>query len=136
MRKFICTESGTVFTEEGLINLYSQALYDDESMRDECYNDWFREATGKNGTLRELKQLTDEHKESIRSACFALRGSIRSLRIAMQGVTEESFNRCLSDNYPFLHDWDEAVWNDIPDWIGTVVGSLGELEAEYYVKEA
>ena len=136
MRKFICTESGTVFTEDGLINLYSQTLYDDESMRDESFNDWFRESTGKNGTLRELKQLTDEHKESIRSACFALRDSIRSLRIAMQGVTEESFNRCLSDNYPFLHDWDEAVWNDIPDWIGTVVGSLGELEAEYYVKEA
>lgn len=130
MRKFVCTESGNVYTEDELVALFCEFLKDDKSMWGTSFADWMRNASGKNGTLRELTPLTVRHREEISSACDKLREAMTAMRVALINVTEESYNRCLSDGYPFRDSWDEAFW-ETEDWICLIKNSLDDLEAEY-----
>lgn len=130
MRKFVCTESGNVYTEDELVALYCESLKEDSSLRGDSFYDWMRNASGKNGTLREFKPLSTAHRDLLFDAIKQVRGGMKLLNNALDTVSEESFNRNLSEHYPFKDSFAEAYWEFI-EWLDTVKGSVDDLEAFY-----
>ena len=127
MKKFVCTETGTVYTEEGLVTLFCESLKEDESMRETSFVDWMREATGKNGTLREFKPMPESYRKLLLDSTEMVAKGIHDMWIALSGVPEWSFNQYLSEGFPFERDWESAVFETL-DWLDEVKAHVFDLE--------
>ena len=123
MRYFWDTEEEKVYSEHDLMSVFCDLMKECPEYQTETFCDFLREASGKNGSLIEIKKpLSADAVEEINAAALEFLNGFERLYRAFADcdVSEDSFNRFLSDEFPFVASLDEMP-PVVESWINRVV---------------
>lgn len=110
---------GIIVDEESLLNCYRKELLVDESVWDQPYNEWRKQF---------CPVISREDSDRIYNAAVSFSEALGELHSAFEqaGVTEESFNENLTENYPFALSFDEVLFKAV-DWVEDIKAVCGGL---------
>lgn len=130
MRYFWDTEDEKVYSENDLMGVFCDLMKDCPEYKTETFCDFLNNASGKNGSLVEIKKpLSADKVEEINSATLEFYNAMIRLYEAFGDVSEESFNDYLSDGYPFLNSLTDARY-DVEAWCERVYRFSARLSRE------
>lgn len=104
-------ENGKLWTKEELRKDYAEFLLESPETYD-CisFDDYMKDATGKNGALRKVEVLSPTERENLINATKLLQSAFDSFYSAIEKVETDSFNEYLTEKYPFAESFDEAYY--------------------------
>lgn len=127
MKYYWDAEEEKMYSEKELMQVFCDLMKEDDMYQTLTFQDFMAEASGKNGSLVEIKKpLKKSEVEAIKDATYALLDGMGKLHDALSIVSEESFNKFLSREYPFLDSFQDAFYA-VSDWCDSVFQNAERL---------